>query len=324
MKPIFLFSLPRSGSTFCQRILGAHEEISTVNEPHFLLPFLYAHKDYDVRSTYNHHYASWAVQDFYASLPNQEKDYFEALRHFTLQLYKKSADKNKSTYFLDKTPKYHFIVDEILQLFPEAKIIFLWRNPLSVVASIMQTWGDGGWNVYHFDVDLYQGIDRLTSAYAANQQRVLGIRYEDVVQCPEETWSAVFNYLELNYDPQVLTQFAEVKLEGRVTDPNSHQEKYQVIQQGPLDKWKKVLANPLRKTWCRRYLRWVGHERLALMGYDLEALLADVNALPSRWQHLERDLYRMPLGAAYHLFELQLMKQKFLKWRAGERFYMHN
>jgi hypothetical protein len=28
------------------------------------------------------------------------------------------------------------------------------------------------------------------------------------------------------------------------------------------------MAGPLRQAWCRRYLRWLGAERLALMGYD--------------------------------------------------------
>lgn len=323
MKPIFLLSLPRSGSTFCQRILGAHDEISTVNEPHFLLPFLHAHKPDDVRSTYNHHYASWAVQDFCASLPNQRDDYLDALRAFSLTLYQKASPK-KSTYFLDKTPKYHFIADEIMTLFPEAKIIFLWRNPLSIVASMMQTWGNNRWNVYHFDVDLYQGVEKLIRSSQANQDRIISIRYEDVVQSPEETWARVFHYLELDYDQSVLSNFSDVKLEGRVTDPNASLDRYQVIRQAPVHKWKKVLANPLRKAWSRRYLKWLGRERLAIMGYDLEELLDEVNALPLSWQYFGQDLYGMPLGSAHHLFELQLMKQKFAKWRTGERIYMHN
>ena len=324
MKPIFLLSLPRSGSTFCQRILGAHDQIATANEPHFLLSYLYANKDYDVRSTYNHYYASVALQDFVNSLPNQQMDYYEALRRFALELYKKSAGDQKLTYFLDKTPKYHFVASEIIQLFPEAKIIFLWRNPLAIISSIISTWGNNRWNVFHFYVDLYQGVERLIHAFRDNQDRVLGIRYEDVVQYPEETWSRVFDYLDLEFDSKVLTRFAEVRLAGRVTDPNSSKDEYQVMQQKPLHKWKNVLANPLRKAWCRRYLRWVGHERLSTMGYDLDTLLEDVNAVPLRWEQTGRDLYQMPLGAAYHLFELQLMKQKFIKWRAGERFYMHN
>ncbi|MBE2221669.1 MAG: sulfotransferase [Anaerolineae bacterium] len=323
MDPLFLFSLPRSGSTFCQRILAAHSDISTVNEPHFLLPFLFSNKDWAVRSTYNHHYASFAVQDFCNTLPNGEEDYLNEIKELALRLYHKSAPEQGGRYFLDKTPKYHFIVEDIIKLFPEGKFIFLWRHPLSVVASIMQTWRAGGWNTFHFDVDLYQGIDQLIRAYIENQNEVCAIRYEDVVLEPEKTWKYVFEYLDLPFEPEILDNFSEIKLEGRVTDPNSKKEAYQSIQEAPLHKWKQIMSNPLRKSWSRRYLKWLGEERLAIMGYKLQDLLAEVDALPTNSNHFMTDLYRMPLGSAYHLFELQLMGRKYKKWRSGERFYLH-
>jgi hypothetical protein len=40
--PLFLLSLPRSGSTLAQRILAAHAGIATTSEPWILLPYLYA------------------------------------------------------------------------------------------------------------------------------------------------------------------------------------------------------------------------------------------------------------------------------------------
>src|SRR5919107_2181016 len=40
--PLFLLSLPRSGSTLAQRILAAHGGIATTSEPWILLPYLYA------------------------------------------------------------------------------------------------------------------------------------------------------------------------------------------------------------------------------------------------------------------------------------------
>jgi hypothetical protein len=324
MDPLFLFSLPRSGSTFCQRILASHSGISTVNEPHFLLPFLYSNKDSAVCSTYNHHFASYAVQDFCANLPNAEADYLNEIKELALRLYHKTAPNNGARYFLDKTPKYHFIVEDIIELFPEGKFIFLWRHPLSVVASIMQTWKGGNWNIYHFDVDLYQGIDRLVRTFCEYQEKVCAIRYEDVVLKPEETWKHVFKYLDLQFAPEILEKFSEVKLEGRVTDPNSRKKDYQKIQEAPLHKWKQTMSNPLRKAWSRRYLRWLGEERLNIMGYSLQELLIEVDELPSGYKHMGTDLYQMPLGSAYHLFELQLIKQKIKQWRSGERFYMHN
>lgn len=324
MIPLFLFSIPRSGSTFCQRILAAHSDIATVNEPHFLLPFLYSNKDHAVRSTYNHHYASWAIQDFCKTLPNEESDYLSEIKELALRLYYKATPDTDKKYFLDKTPKYHFIVEDIINLFPEGKYIFLWRHPLSVVASIMQTWKRGRWNVYHFDVDLYQGVDRLVRTYTEYQDQLCAIRYEDIVLKSEETWKRVFNYLELPFEPEILEKFSDVKLQGRVTDPNSKKEGYQSIQEAPLHKWKQTMANPLRKAWSRRYLNWIGEERLGIMGYDLKTLLDEVDALPFSSQHIRTDLYQIPMGSAYHLFELQLMKNKIKQRRSGKRVYMHN
>ena len=57
----------------------------------------------------------------------------------------------------------------------------------------------------------------------------------------------------------------------------------------PLEKWKAQMANPLRKAWAKRYLRWIGAERLAIMGYDLEALLAEVDAIPLKLRSTASD-----------------------------------
>ena len=58
-------------------------------------------------------------------------------------------------------------------------------------------------------------------------------------------------------------------------------ERYRRLTTEPLEKWRRTLANPWRKRWCREYLTWIGRERLATMGYDLDALLADLDATPS-------------------------------------------
>lgn len=321
--PLFLFSLPRSGSTLCQRILGAHPEVATVNEPHILLPMLYANKDYDVRSTYSHFYVAHAVRDFCSCLPNGEEDYFAEMHNFVLRLYTK-AISHEAKYFLDKTPKYHFIAEDIVHLFPEGKFIFLWRNPLSILSSIIETWGDGEWNVFHFKVDLYDGLDHLIKTNAKYADRSCAIRFEDVILKPIDTFQKLFSYLEISFDPQVLTRFSEVHFNGRVSDPNSRLSEYQVIQQSPLEKWRTVLNNPLRKAWCQNYLHWIGQERLAIMGYDLNCLLAELETMHLSRHSITRDAYRIPLGQAYHLFEFQLMKQKYLAWRNGQRVYMHN
>ena len=321
--PIFLFSLPRSGSTLSQRIIGSHSDVATANEPHFLIPMFYALKDNDVRSTYNHFYSAQAIQDFCGYLPNGVNDYYEELHELALHLYAKAAP-HKAKYFLDKTPKYHLISEEIIRIFPEAKIIFLWRNPLAIISSIIETWGGGEWNVYHFKIDLFQGLDNLVNSFKKHAGQAYAFHYEDALLNPVETWRKVFTYLDLPFDPAVLTKFSQVHLTGRITDPNSSMAEFQTINQQPLEKWKKVVNTPMRIAWCQNYLKWIGQERLSVMGYDLETLLAELHSLPVSWHHLGKDIYKIPLGKAYHVLELQLMKEKYLTWKHGKRIYMHN
>ena len=55
INPIFLLSLPRSGSTLVQRILMSHSKISGISEPHLVLPFVYTMRKKGVVSQYSHH-----------------------------------------------------------------------------------------------------------------------------------------------------------------------------------------------------------------------------------------------------------------------------
>ena len=127
-KIIFLFSLPRSGSTLLQRILMAHDKINSISEPWLLLPLFYTLRQKECSADYDTQTCDIAMQDFIEKLPNKQNDYFEAIKFFTESLYNKISD-NKNIYFLDKTPRYYLIIPEIAKTFPNAKFIFLFRNP---------------------------------------------------------------------------------------------------------------------------------------------------------------------------------------------------
>lgn len=321
IQPIFLFSLQRSGSTLCQRILAAHPAVATASETHMLLPYFYSLRERGVYSEYAHHITSWAIQDFAKELPGGVDDYLAEIRELALRLYTRAA-RGQGRYFLDKAAKYHLIVEDIIRLFPEAKFIFLWRNPLAVISSLMESWEGGRWNVYHYEISLYQGLANLVAAYQAHAGGVCAIRYEDAVTTPESVWPGVFDYLELDYNPSILTRFADVQLKGRVGDQWGMKQ-YASLSKAPVEKWKKSFANPLRKAWARRYLRWLGKERLAVMGYDLSGLLGELDAVPTGLSHLGSDLVRFPLGAAYRLLDFRLLRHKLEDLRAGHRIYIH-
>jgi len=319
--PVFLFSLPRSGSTLTQRVLATHREIETASEPWILLPFLYARIQHGVYTAYSHQQATKGIEDFCASLPHGPDEYLDELRQFVLRLYARRAGTD-AKYFLDKTPRYHLVAEEIVQLFPDARFIFLWRNPLAIIASMIETWGRGRWNLYLFEIDLFDGLDRLVRAYGTYGSRACSVKYEELV-CSAEPWKQIFTYLGLDFDESQLGSFSEVSLAGRQGDPTG-QKIYESFSTEPLDKWKRVLASPVRKLWCRNYLRWLGKERLTLMGYDLDVLMNELDSVPSSYRPILSDITRMLFGMAFRLFEPLIARDKFLRLRARRRIYSHS
>jgi len=306
--PIFLFSLPRSGSTLLQRILSAEPEIATVAEPWVLLPLVYALKHSGVYAEYSHDLSSQALADFVNKLSGGRRAYLECMGEAMMGLYSKVAKKD-ARYFLDKTPRYALISDDVISMFPEGKFIFLWRNPLAVISSMIETWGDGKWNIYIYKVDLFDGIQALINSYESNPEVALSLKYESFLHAPEDELSRVLSYLDLHYDPGLLAEFTKVRLDGEMGDPTGVNE-YNKVDTSPLEKWKSTINNPLRRMWCRRYLQWIGRDRMAIMGYDMDELLYELNSTNTRWATLPGDVMRFLYGLIYCLLDVRIIKQK--------------
>jgi hypothetical protein len=303
VRPIFIFSAPRSGSTLLQRVLAAHSRITTASEPWLLLapisPLYDGLPAPGARDPLIHE----ALEDFIGELPGGRADYRRAVREFALALYARAAGADgpdgragtDAVYFVDKTPLYHLIVDEIVESFPDGRFIFLFRNPLSVVASCVELFDDGRWEVARYHMALFQSFTDLVPSMARHANRSARVRFEDLVGGDDRPWRELIDYLELPWEPAMLEQFAGVELRGRMGDPTGVRN-YTALSREPLDKWRQTIANPLRRAWCQRYLRWLGQERLAEMGYDLATLRRELSGTGAGHEHLLDDAAR--LGAS--------------------------
>ena len=60
-RPLFILSLPRSGSTLLQRVLANHPDVATTPEPWVLLPMVYGHTDPDTPAEYDERTCAGAV-----------------------------------------------------------------------------------------------------------------------------------------------------------------------------------------------------------------------------------------------------------------------
>ncbi len=104
-------------------------------------------------------------------------------------------------------------------------------------------------------------------------------------------------YLELEFDPDSLEAFGQTHLGGRLGD-KAGVARYSGLSLEPLTKWKRSIRNPLRKAWCRRYLTWLGPERLLSMGYDSRRLRSELDSIEVGWDGLAADSLAVTSTAA--------------------------
>jgi len=293
--PIFIFSLPRAGSTLLQRIIGAHESVSYCSEPWVLLPFLYANKHDGIISEYNHQLMNVGLNNFINVLNSNGSSYQNELKEFLLRLYTNASDVN-SVYFVDKTPRYHYIANEIIETFPTAKFIFLWRNPLAVQASCIDTWSNGKWNIHLYKQDQYDGLQNLISAFNKHKDKCWAINYEQLVTQPQKTLEPLFKeYLRLPFDEEVLTKFNTLQLKPGLGDKTGSKQ-YTGINPSSLNKWHNTMSGAWRKHWCRNYLQWIGTTNLKTMGYNSQELVESINNTSTSWSTLLNDIIRSIYG----------------------------
>lgn len=310
MQPLFIVSLPRSGSTLLQRMLSRHPQIATTAEPWFLLPLVYSLRDYGAWSEYGHSGVVMGLSDLAEHLPSGERVYWDGVRGLAMSLY--GAMSTPATrYFLDKTPRYHLILSELKKIFSDARFVILLRNPLDVVASITKTYGRGRWCAYRFYVDLYAGLASIASFVETEADRGLVMHYEELVRNPEAEFRRLLDYLELDHylDEPTLPTFSS--LGGRLGD-SAGSKKYKDISPQSIGEWRGVLSTPFRRWWTRRYLNWIGADRLGCLGYDHAGLGRQVVQQRTSLRFLFSDVIR-------HVHGLRLRRRQHALLRGADR-----
>lgn len=290
-KLIFLISQPRSGSTLLQSVLAGHPQIGTLEEPWLLLYPLYALRDRGVEAEFDARLARGALLNFLSTVGRSERDYLALLRRHALELYDFGRQTTQREFFLDKTPRYYFIVDEILELFPRAKIIFLLRNPLAVLASILELWKAQGWDIVElFSTnarhDLLTAPRLITDALGRHSTQVEVIRYEQLVETPEREVKRLCASIGIPYSEAMLTYNPDRAMSKKTFGDGTRVHLHQRPVGDYVDAWMRNLDTPQRSYIAEKYLEALGGEVAALMGYDAAAMLERVRSLSrrSRWR----------------------------------------
>jgi hypothetical protein len=321
VEPIFILSPPRSGSTLLQRLLTLHKEVDSEAEPWILLPLYYAVKKHGVYAEYSHCTSHVAIGEFKKNMTGEGVGYSDSIRAFAFSAYGNAAEAG-AKYFIDKTPRYSLISREICEDFDRNKIVFLWRNPLAIVSSIVQTFLGGEWKLFRYDVDIDKGMLNLIDTYSSYKGDVISIRYEDLVKDVEKSVREVGNALGLDYSGLDLEGFNSVNFKGSMGDPTGSK-KYKSISDGSLASWKKSINTYVRKKWCKNYLKKIGSDRLALIGYSYDDVLNELEGIDVEFFSIQniKDFLNVGYGAVYVFLNFKIIKDNFLSLKNNVKIY---
>jgi len=265
-RPVFLLSLPRAGSTLLQRLLLMTGRCATLGEPSLLLRFLGEGPAICRKATYWESLIETSMADIRKKWPGFDVEYRKGVHDLMQRVYEGLADGKE--FFIDKTPRYSLIPDEIHATFPEAKFVVLWRHPVAVASSISSTFRKGSWCPDEFGIDLYEGQQRLQQFCKRHAESIYQIRYEDLVTDPEQELAKLGAFLGIEDLADVLERELVTSTGGTLGDPTGVK-RYTKISPSGRDAWKKEISNWYRRAWARDYVSGARAVALKELGYDL-------------------------------------------------------
>ena len=208
--PLFIVGCKRSGTTLFARVMDSHSRIAVSPDTHyytFFRPQLHFYGDLgrltnlkrlidDLRDTI-------IVQG--VMTPPETHEFLDALVEPTFEgvfttylgLYARSEKKVLGG---EKTPDHFMYLPEIMEKFPKSPIFFIMRDPRDAALSLRKAFG--------FNVD--DAIRMWNAAYMSYKNAsgpVHLVRYEDLVQLPDETLEGVCNFVGEQYEPGMLRFF---------------------------------------------------------------------------------------------------------------------
>jgi hypothetical protein len=181
--PVFIFCSVRSGSTLLRMILNSHSELYAPHELHLS----------QLRATLGDTYVTDAMTEL--GWTEQELTHLLWDRVLDAAL----ARSGKRT-LVEKTPHHSFMWSRIARCWPDARFLFLLRNP----AAICDSWGRA--RPRQSREELLGRVGKYTAAVQEARRILPGhtIRYEDLVADPEAQMRRVCEFLRIEFEPSMI------------------------------------------------------------------------------------------------------------------------
>lgn len=190
--PIFVVGLPRTGTTLVERILSSHSQIESADETFFI--------QMAIRHVSEVGGISEVDETIIENAAN--KDSRIIAEHYMASVDYRLSDR---PMFIDKYPYNYLYLGFIAKAFPDARIIYLKRNPMDACFAMFKQ------SFFKFAYSLedlgqyYVAQDNLRKHWhSVLGDRLVEVDYESLVNMQESSTKEILNKLGLEFEPACL------------------------------------------------------------------------------------------------------------------------
>ena len=185
-KPIFIFGVPRSGTTLVESIISASDKSIKIGEETSIIHFFTKQLIMENKSENN-------LENFVTKIINTYTE-------------KCLIDKNTNLIFTDKSLENFFYLDLIKKIFPKAKFINCKRNAKNSIISILKNnlvspCAHTLENIFQY-FDIYFNI--INQHKQSSPNLIYEVELEKLTKFPEKEAKSLFKFCELVWSPKAL------------------------------------------------------------------------------------------------------------------------
>jgi len=276
--PIFIVGPNRSGTTLLRLMLNAHSRIAVPDELVYFRGEMagatrsdWKHPDL-TPSEYRRYVHAFLQRNEEALAPLSVDDLENKICHDAPSLrspYAISldawADAHGKPRWGEKTPGNLFYVDVIQDMFPDARFVYMARDPRAGVHSMLKTSffrSDAVINALNRRKYDRFGLQQL--ALSAKQGQWTLLRFEDLVREPEQTLTSLCAFLGEDFEPEMLSY---------------HTTSQKYMKQRALSQFNKAATRPVSSkkadSWRTALsdtqiaeVEWICHHEMDAFGYE--------------------------------------------------------
>ncbi len=237
IEPIhFIIGPGRSGTTLLMMLLNNHMDLIASPEIKHILFFYEKYKscirfNHKIKTDFINYFRELKTASLNPMFQFDEKKIYEineniSFADFCIEIHKVLHFNKPVKAIIDKNPFYTQHVDKLLDIYPQAKFIFLVRDYRGFIHSHLSSthtfqkkrnvrFYATSWNVY---------VSNYLKLSAANKNKILLVKMEEFLNYPEKSLKEICSFLQVEYDEKIFDY--KIKIEEHLNSYHDLKENY--------------------------------------------------------------------------------------------------